>query len=482
MKRKVLSLILVMSLICSIFTVEVFASENTSNVGDETIIRIDSMDGMLFRKGEIDHVAEAKFEAKMTDITITHAFGNIKLEGLLNYDGNTYDFRSEGTLYPVKGGGVYDDKLVLGEMSTSTGLDVIQFRVENESGTSALIPQNMNMKGSTVITIVVSNKSTGDIIYAQGLIEKQDFQKMLAGAKKQVKDQMQKNGDSEQDINKKVARLLNMRDKQADKKESQVSVEVNPSNISINGASVNRSEMARLFDDLKIYGTVKLANYNVPVSIFQGSGYDSYNQYYSPYFFYHKYSVSSPYYITTQITMCDVTADYYDINSTKENHRLQVYYTYGLVVEYDWELGNLKLVYNNFGLDLQNMQLSMNKLANQNVFISRSIYGLLQQSGSIAKGAIALVPIASTVLSVWDYIQPSETQALGSANKVIYDSTYSAQLTRWGDKVIRGVVGDFNGYTMSQEGHYTLVEGEVSTPTGSCTKEWGYRYTARTYL
>ncbi|KXG43951.1 hypothetical protein [Tepidibacillus decaturensis] len=409
-------------------------------------------------------------------LSINQNNGHIKTKGEFENNNKLYDLNLSGTIYPVIGQGVYSDKLLLGDMKETKDFIVLQFRIEKDSSKTALLKTNYSIENQTVLTIVLEDKNSQNIIYLQDSIPETIFDTLSLGAKYQLK----KDAIQEKDLAKKIVELSNMRNKSSNNKQiktQEISEEDQSQDlfsITSTQISVDYYELKRLFSDLKTNSTVNLDDYNIPESLFKGSGWKSYVSWSLPDYFYHAYSADQSWYTLTQISMVD-------IKNNRETgiagHSMQTEILYGYVVEYDHYTRDIKVFYYDFGLKFDDLELVMNKLTGDHVFLNRNIYGIMASSPSYAKAAVALIPYLSTVSSVWDNIQASESQKLGQKKDL---GSLEEQKLENNNSVYYGILGDFKDYYLQDEGHYAKVEGTIN---GTYMKPVsGYRYTASTNL
>ena len=115
-------------------------------------------------------VKGSKFEdvdssANLQNLQLSQKDGSAKIQGKLTYKGHTFDLSLTGKLYPVTGKGTYNKKLVLGDFQESKDFNVLQLRIEKQSKETALLKENRNMKGKTVLSLVLEHKKSGENVF-----------------------------------------------------------------------------------------------------------------------------------------------------------------------------------------------------------------------------------------------------------------------------------------------------------------------------
>jgi hypothetical protein len=414
------------------------------------------------------------------NIKISASNGNIIITGKLAESNKVYDINLSGNIYPILEDSSYANKLMLGELEGNEFFDVSSLRIEKDSRTIALSKNKHNLKGKTVLTLIIKDKQSGQEFILQEPINPTKFDTLLDGSSMFIKNI----GIKDDELKQKILDLYNQGRKNIvtesndkDHKEVQ-SADSSSENTEVSiasGSYVSHSALDNVLRDVKSQGTIDLDNYeysNVPKSIFSEQGWKDYDNYSNPEFFYHAYTSATTYDSMTQISMVDVVSQFL---SSPTRYEVQTTVRHGLMLEYDQYTHELSVFFYDYGLDFQNLKLAANNLNDRNVFISNYTSGVLNNSPSYVKGLGALIPYWSTASSVWDGFSITQTQRLNT--EYSYDNTYDKQYSRYNGSVIRGVQGNFSGYSMSREGQWAKVRGEIYKES-TATLIYGYSYTA----
>lgn len=477
----VLTTILVISLLSSISTPnQANASSSDDSIDLLNEFTVDNVKGKVLKNNWSN---QNSTELNLKKLKIDQKNSKIQTTGKIEYNGKLYNLNLSGILYPVLNNSVYSDKLLLGDMKETKDFYVLQLRLEKNSKKTALLKTNYDLEGQTVLTVILEDKSNKNILYLQKSIPENVFSSLSQGAKDQVK----KDNIKEKELNKKIAKLANMKNygsnsdiysENQDVKEEEASKdeEARKDGLKISSIeiTVDYYELKRLLSDLKTNSTVNLNDYNIPESLFKGSGWKSHTNWSLPDYFYHAFSGEQSWYTLTQISMVDIKNNQ---ETGINGHSMQTEILYGYILEYDHYSNEISVFQYNFGLKFDDLELVMNKLTGDHVFLNRNIFGIMASSPSYAKAAVALIPYLSTVSSVWDSIQPSETQILGQKKDL---GSLAEQKLENNNSVYYGILGDFKAYYLQDEGHYSKVEGTIN---GNYKKPIsGYRYIASTNL
>ncbi|MCL0065566.1 hypothetical protein M1N79_01590 [Dehalococcoidia bacterium] len=344
------------------------------------------------------------------------------------------------------------------------------------------------------LRISIENTITGDLFHFRGSINTSAFDRILGYANRRV--EMLTKGldagtaafdDAIKRIQSKTVQLLNINNHLVHPRTSRdpgemvvvygEAVEGTKGEVTegINSygaivrAAVGYHDLDNLFNDLKTFGTVNLSNYNVPESIFRGDGWQQYHNISSPpRFFYVRYGAVQIGYTLTQITLVETIAG----NVSGNRYLIQNRVKHGMITEYCHHTHTLCVFILDFGPSLRNWEQIMTRLQGQHVFISRRMDGLLLETGSFWRAAIALVPYAKTVWETWEHLDYRETQS-PLDYELFFELTFADQNDKYRGSVIRGIVGDFSDYTLRNEGHFASTKGIVYLTGFSLT--WSYR-------
>ncbi|WLR44157.1 hypothetical protein LC087_08795 [Bacillus carboniphilus] len=476
-------LFVVSILFLSVFVFEVEASGEIS----KKQIVADHIEGIV--KGS--DYEPAKSSAYAENFKISQENGNVTIQGDLWYKNSKYPLNLNGNLYPKISEGAYSKKLVLGELSGSKEFNILQFRVEKESRQTALTNQNNNLIGKNVLSLIVEHKETGEKIYIQNEISDQNFQDFFDGALKLISEK----DLSENQLKEKIIQLYNMNNKSdysqniSQESTQQLSgVASSSGDLSVSEKSstqsstiyVNQKELIRLLDDLKDYSSnpdrsVKLSDYDVPESLFKGTGWKSYHYTNGePRGAYTAGSVDSGSYTLTQISYLNVISRF---NSTTE-FVLQVGQNDGMTLEYDHYSGILSVFYYGLGLKIEDLELAHGGLEGNDIYISQEINADLDGNSNYVKAFFGLIPYADKVYNLWESLTGQDPLPLGQSRE--YENTVERQKLAYDGKVYRTISANFDDFTMNSDGHFGNLIGKFYYDDYNLSVSWSYKYTAYT--
>lgn len=177
--------------------------------------------------------------------------------------------------------------MLIGEFKGNEDFHVVQYRLEKDSRTTTLLPSNYHLKGQTVLTLILEDKATGEMIYFQDAVQEEIFNSLF----KVSQEYVYQSGMTEREIAQTVMRLSNMNNftssgPQDSSKSQQIEFEGSANSFNEVGSnmvsnhstvSVDYHELKDLLSDVKEHGTVDLKDYSVPESIFKESGWKKYS-------------------------------------------------------------------------------------------------------------------------------------------------------------------------------------------------------------
>jgi hypothetical protein len=273
--RKLLS-VLLMVFFLGVMAVQIVDAK--PSVGD---LKIKNIGGEILQQGK---GIQKGSDILLNDLQIAQENGVIKGKGNIVCNGVETSLELHGKLYPVRGKGYYAGKLVLGDIEATEDYNVLKFKIENKVSDSA--HDQYDNGGSTLLSIVLEDRESGEWVRFQQGIDQQIFEIFYKGSNELVA-----NLDMDEDeLIEKVVHLLNMHNKAEHGEQIQDSIKVvetgtadTDGNFTVDSPitiqswtdiPVNFNELDRLFEDLKdpYTNSVNLLDYNLPESLFKGSG------------------------------------------------------------------------------------------------------------------------------------------------------------------------------------------------------------------
>lgn len=480
--RKSVSFLLACFLVLSLFS-PVAAQSGQS----QSEFEIQSINGVV-KNHEFKDVDSS---ANLQNIQLSQTDGSAQIQGKLTYKGRTYDLSLTGNLYPATGKGAYDKKLVLGEFKGTKDFNVLQLWVEKQNKGTVLLKENRSLEGKTILSLILEHKKSGERVILQKALPDQEFTQLFSGAQQQVKNHRMKANE----VREKIVNLMyisrksdfskiedSMDFKMTGKVDSKGKLSVEkPISIQADGwtdINVSQKELLRLLNDLKdsrrYPNGVQLSNYDIPESLFKGSGWKRYHYINSePYGAYNARSEDYFYSTITQFSYLNLIARF---NDALQGFESQTEINHGLALEYNHLTGQLQVVYYDTGLILEDLQIAHGALEGDNVYINQQVNGVLWEDPDLVAFVWGLIPYADTGYDIWDSLSGQELLAFGQVHS--FQATPEDQRLVNNGKVYRTISSDFTGYTMRYEKHWGGVRGQIYGYPNIDSVTWSFQYTA----
>jgi len=488
--KKVLS-VLIALFVVSIMGLQIVDAEQS---GDVFVLK--NIEGEILKQGKD---LQKNNNILLNELKVNQEDGIIKGEGSITRNGIETHLVLDGVLYPVNGRGYYAGNLVLGDIKATKDYNVLQFRIENKVNDAALEQYHGE---SAIFSIVLEDKKTGEWLRFQEVIDHQVFEIFYQGSNVA----MAKMNMNEDEVAKKIIPLLNMHNKAEHGDQIPKSVQIiengkadTDGHITVDTPittqswaeiPVNFNELNRLLEDLKDPYTnrVNLSDYSLPESLFKGSGWKKYvSVVTSPGWNYYAYSVGQTTNTITQITVFQHDSEFKgwrkNENGYNNDFDIALSYIHGMILEYDHYSKELRVMYYDLGLTLQDLQIVQGGLEDRNIYIAQTMYGrnLTRSSGNLISYFISLIPYGDKVVDLWETLTHSKNEELGQRERFI-GSTYEEQIQMHNGKVYRSVSGNLNQWNLSKEESHTNLLGEIHSGDGYISLRWSFKTTVATNL
>ncbi|CEO87905.1 hypothetical protein [Syntrophaceticus schinkii] len=488
--RKLLS-VLLMVFFLGVMAVQIVDAK--PSVGD---LKIKNIGGEILQQGK---GIQKGSDILLNDLQIAQENGVIKGKGNIVCNGVETSLELHGKLYPVRGKGYYAGKLVLGDIEATEDYNVLKFKIENKVSDSA--HDQYDNGGSTLLSIVLEDRESGEWVRFQQGIDQQIFEIFYKGSNELVA-----NLDMDEDeLIEKVVHLLNMHNKAEHGEQIQDSIKVvetgtadTDGNFTVDSPitiqswtdiPVNFNELDRLFEDLKdpYTNSVNLLDYNLPESLFKGSGWKKdVDIETSPRWNYYARSAQQDGYTITQITafqhdsrFLDEEGNYFDFDFD-----IVFWYKHGMIVEYNHYTRAIKVMYYDWGLTLRELQIVQGALEDRNVYIAQTLSGdkLTKRNNDWISYFVTLIPHGDIIVDLWAALTPHSTNDPLGQRVAFIGSNYEEQNEMHGGKVYRSVSGALTQWDLRIEGANTNFVGEINSGDGYVSLMWGYETTVGSNL
>lgn len=398
----------------------------------------------------------------ISDLSIHGAGETISLKFLI--DGQEQTF--VGALYPIVGGGYYDDKLVLGDFSSSSNYNIASFRIDKSS-------QSSNAQPNITLSIVLEKISDGEVYSITTKLTNDqfnmfhqvalDYYNMLG---------IEPNTDAYLEMMQKILSLMQINknwfnaDTYGTTSTLAQSTSFNYDSISTTntGISVARSTLDSFFSDMDNYGRdgCRYSTTSTMGKILNQLGWKVY----------HNKTASAPYFYVSygidngggshliQIILCAYSSDYNRNTGCVESH-MQVYGS--VLVEWNpsyYNTENCKLLYYSCGPELTNVYLCASELAGTNTIFTKSqlSFSFYNNKNPWAGFLISRIPkYGSLIVNVWNAlsVSPAEVSRWGQG----YEVTVDAQVAAGG--LIKDVCARSNTASLVIVGNNIHLDGTV---------------------
>lgn len=485
--KRMLSILIIFLLIGTV-NIESVGIEISNNE-----LKMENIKGKILRQG--NNTPENN-NFILNNLTITHKNGIVKGKGSLLQGEIEIPLVLNGKLYPVKGKSYYSDNLILGDIESTDIYNILEFKIENKS--KNLIYTKDYNEEKIVLSIILEDKKTGQWINFQKDIDIQTFEELYKSSNMFIENiDMDK-----KEIEEKIISLLNIHNKADYGEQIQNSIKIEEKGVadatgklsvhtpietqSWSNISVNFQELNRLFNDLKNPNTehVNLSNYNLPESLFKGSGWKKNTNFNtSPGWNYYAHSTEQIDYTITQITTFQHNLGFIDISGRNAKFDIALRYKDGMILIYDHHTKDLSVFYYNFGLTLQNLQIAQGELKDKNVYIAQTLFGknLTKRGNSLIKYFVALIPHGDKVTNLWESLTLSTNEALGQRERFI-GNNFEEQKNIHNGKVYRSISGTLNEWDFKKEGANTNLLGEIHIGSDIHSLGWGIKTTVGSNL
>ncbi|WP_042220987.1 hypothetical protein [Oceanobacillus manasiensis] len=470
-------------MVLSLFSIQTIYADQSTNMFD-----FEKIEGETVRDSN-ELQKESSF--LLDGLNIQQKEGIINGSGTIIQNGTKSELSIKGELYPVLGKGYYEGNLVLGDMDPTENYNVIQFKIEHKSEDS--VSKNAE---SANATIVLEDKVTGEWIRFNQEIGKQTFEKFYQDSTLLIENKEVK----ELEVAEKVTNLLNIHNKaeHGEKIGNNIKVEDSgiddtngnrtvdePISTQMDDISVNFRELDRMFQDLKdpYTDSVNLSDYNLPESLFKGSGWKkSANLNVNPGWGYYAAGSDQGSFTLTQITAFQFEGRFGEWVSGTNDYTNIWKIKHGMVLEYDHYTKDIKAFFYNLGINQRNFHLAQNLAdgaGEVSVYTRQDLQGqgLTERSGSpLIKYVAGLIPYGDNVNNVWDTLSKMspKNKDLGTAEEFVGKDFESQKEVHHG-KVYRVVSGSLRDYDIRNEEAYVNLKGDIHSGDGSISLTWTYR-------
>ena len=392
--------------------------------------------------------------------TPTPSISNLSISG--NGDSVSLEFFVDGqqqsfcgALYPVVGGGYYDDKLVLGDFTASSNYNIVSFRIEK-------FPSS-----TTTLRLILEDLNNGEIYDINIELTDTQFNMFHQVASAYYASlNIAPNSDAYTEIMQKTISLM-----QIDKNWSTPSplawatpFDYDSLSTSNTGVSTTRATLNSFFTTMDNSGTTgyTYSSTSAMGKVLNQLGWKVY----------HNSTTSAPYFYVSygvdnagasrlvQIILCGYSTKYNSNSGCVESH-MQVYGS--VLVEWDtsYNVGNCKVVYYAGGPELTDVYLCSSELAGTNTIFTRSqlSFSFYSNKNPWAGFLISRIPkYGSLIVNIWNNLTASNATVSNWGQG--YEVTVDAQVAAGG--LIKDICARSNTASLLVVGNNIHLDGTVN--------------------
>lgn len=421
-----------------------------------------------YQNGQATVVATQAASAQsvsISDLSISGSGETVIIE--LSIDGQLQTF--VGTLYPIVGGGYYDDKLVLGDFTASSGYNVVSFRVEKKLQSSNL---SVNSQAGNTLNLVLEKLSNGEVYNINLALTDSQFNMFHQTALSYYKTlDIEPNTDAYTDMIQKTMSLMQINKNWTSSGTNGTAsplawatpFDYDSLSTENTGIGITNSTLTTFFSRMDSYGTT---GYNYSSSSSMGKILNQLG-----WKVYHNAAASAPYYYVSygvdnagasrlvQIILCSYSTDYNDNTGCVEAH-MEV--RGSVLVEWDtsYDVGNCKVVYYAGGPELTDVYLCASELDGDNTIFTKSqlTFSFYSNKNPWAGFLISRIPkYGDLIVDIWDNLTVSNATVSDWGQG--YEVTVAAQDAAGG--LIKDICARSNTASLLVVGNNIHLDGTV---------------------
>lgn len=465
--RQVTSALLVAAFLISCMSMSVFAANTTVDLSfngpDLSVQTYTSKDAFL------DNYSPAPISSVSNTITENPAISDLAISGngdtvllSLSIGGEAQTFT--GSLYPVVGGGYYDDKLVLGDFSASSNYNIVSFRAE-------VFPH-----AGVSLRIILEALSSGEVYDINTSLTDSQFTDLHQIALDYYTAlEIEPDTDAYTEMMQKTVALMQINKNWSDSVSTfgwATPYDYDSISTANTGVSVTRATLNSFFDKMDQYGSTgyTYSSSSTMGKVLNQLGWKVYhNETASAPYFYVSYGVDNGGFSRlVQLILCGYSTDYNSGSGCVESH-LEVYGS--VLVEWDtsYDVGNCKIVYYSGGPELTDFYLCSSELAGTNTIFTQSkiAFSFYSNKKPWAGFLISRIPkYGSLVVNVWNILTASSS-TVSSDWAQGYEVTVAAQEAAGG--LIKDICARSKTASLMSVGNYIHLDGTVKGTYSSST-------------
>lgn len=461
--RQVISTLLTTALLFSLMSMSAFAADTTVGLSfdvlDLSVQNYNSKETFLDSYASTAAPLSSNSNTSAPSISDFHISGNGN-SVLLGLSINEQSQSFTGSIYPVVGGGYYDDKLVLGDFSATSDYNIVSFRAETFPDAGAFLRLILeDLYNGEVYDINLELTNSQFTILHQVAV---DYYSSLG---------IEPNTDDYVAIMQKTISLMQISKNWSDSTTNEAvsplawATPYNYDSISTSntGLSVTRATLNSFFDKMDSTGSTgyTYSSTSAMGKILNQLGWKVYhNKTASAPYFYVSYGVdNSGASRLVQLILCGYSTTYNSGSGYVESH-LQVYGS--VLVEWDtsYDIGKCKVVYYSGGPELTDVYLCSSELAGTNTIFTESglSFSLYSNKDPWLGFLISRIPkYGSLITDIWDALTVSNAEVSKWAQG--YEVTVDAQNAAGG--LIKDICARSKTASLLSVGNYLHLKGEV---------------------
>ncbi len=221
---------------------------------------------------------------------------------------------------------------------------------------------------------------------------------------------------------------------------------------------------------------------NVNMSMFDGSGWQFEDRWESGQVPFSMVTYSVPNgmgEILAEFSLGYIVVQYDEVFENYSNNPVSIEFKYtdGMTVTYDTIDDEISVLYYGLGIEFENLELVIGDFDTEAFFTGRLVSGSCKTLGNPFRAALALIDSVSTIVDVWEILQPYTAVTLDSVTT--YPTTLALQRATYNGKLIQAIAATAGDGIISELGHRLLLQGILTFPPGKTN--WWFRYKYNTY-
>ena len=361
-----------------------------------------------------------------------------------------------GTLYPVVGGGYFDDKLVLGDFAANKAYNVVLFQLEKTPTTELSTSTQQNL-----LTLVLENLNTGEVLNITFNVADEQFSKFHDAAMRYYETLGIEQGTPQySEMASKITSLMipdrNWSNANSSSTRSTFTYDsVEPTN---QGQSITEQKLRDFYTVMEYFGNTHITLANTLVHVISQTGWKVYhNPAYDYFYVLYGYSSGGVHYV--QMTYCKYSSDVAEGNVLGTHLEVSGSVSFRYIPSDPSP--NCVAMFLDDGPALNHFYLCQSELADSDAFFinSKITYSLLNHQDPWARFLLSSTPgPGGTIVDFWEALASTEVNSEWGCS---FHRTAGAQLDSYG-RLIKDI-GTYTGNAgLKAKGNYLALDSGIN--------------------